>query len=55
MKGKHDGQPELMSKFRAWKALRAGDGLCRQVTGVLAPGSDLWSLRCAGIIDREIW
>ena len=38
MKGKHDGQPELMSGLWAWKCLRAGDGLYRQVTGVLVLG-----------------
>ena len=41
MKGKHDGQLDLMSGLRAWKAFRAGDGLCRQVTGVLVLESDL--------------
>ena len=53
--GKHDGHPELMSGFRAWKGLRAGDGLYRQVTGVLGLGSDSWILRRAGIMDRDIW
>ena len=43
-----------MSGFRAWKGLRAGDGLCRQVTGVLVLGSDPWSLRRAGFMDRVI-
>ena len=53
--GKHGGQPELMSGFRAWKDLRAGDGLYRQVTGVLVLESDLWGQRCVGIMDRDIW
>ena len=55
MKGKQEGQPELMSGSRAGKVLRAGDGLYRQVTGALVLGGDLWSLRRVGIIDREIW
>ena len=38
MKGKHDGQPDLMSGFRMRKVLRAGDGLYRQVTGMLVLG-----------------
>ena len=53
--GKHGGQPDPMSGFRAWKGLRAGDGLYRQVTGVLVLGSDPWSLRRAGFMDRVIW
>ena len=40
MKGKHDGQPDLMSGFRMWKVLRAGDGLYRQVTGMLVLGGE---------------
>ena len=55
MKGKHDGQLELMSGFRAWKILRAGDELYRQVTGMLVLEGNLWSLRCIGIMDRVIW
>lgn len=53
--GKHGGQPELMSGFRAWKDLRAGDGLYRQVTGALVLGGDLRGPRRIGIMDRIIW
>ena len=53
--GKHGGQPDPMSGFRAWKGLRAGDGLYRQVTGMLVLGGNLRGLRCTGIVDRVIW
>ena len=55
MKGKHDGQLELMSGCRAWKVFRAGEGLYRQVTDMLVLEGDLWSPRCIGIMDRVIW
>ena len=55
MKGKHDGQPDPMSGLRAWKGLRAGDGLYRQVTGMLVSGGNLRCLRRAGLMDRIIW
>ena len=53
--GKHGGQPDPMSGFRAWKGLRAGDGLYRQVTGALVSGGDLRCPRRAGFMDRVIW
>lgn len=53
--GKHGSQPDPMSGFRAWKGLRAGDGLYRQVTGALVSGGDLRYPRRAGFMDRIIW
>ena len=54
MKGKHDGQLELMAGHSVGKAFRAEELLYNLVTGIVAVGREsLWSIN-AGLMDRVI-